>query len=448
MKPLKFTFLVLSLCLVWACRPQKNESRPNIVLIMADDMGNECLSINGATEYKTPNIDRLSKSGMRFTNMFSQPLCTPSRVKIMTGKYNFRNYEHFGYLNPNQKTFGNLMRDAGYKTCIAGKWQLNGLTYQLPGYQDTGRPSHFGFDEHCLWQLNHPRSEGERFANPLITQNGKDLERDEDAYGPDIFSDFVCQFIDKHASEPFFIYYPMVLVHDPFVPTPDSPEWADAENRYKGSTKFYKDMVDYTDKIVGKIEQKLIEHGLAENTVLIFTADNGTRSNVVTQTVNGPYRGGKSYTTQRGIHVPFMINWPGHIAKTGDFDGNVDFSDIYPTLAGIAGIDISGEAIDGTSFLNVLHGDFSEKTEATMIHYDPLWGATSQRRNRLALTGRYKLYRDGKFYDHVADIDEQHPIIDATPSQERTKLQLQQLLDYGESESPWDENKVETLDKK
>ena len=100
---------------------------PNIVLIMADDMGYECLGCNGNIEYKTPNIDRMAKQGIRFDHCFSQPLSTPSRVKLMTGKYNFRNYEDFGYLNPNQVTFGNLLQDAGYTTCIAGKWQLNGL---------------------------------------------------------------------------------------------------------------------------------------------------------------------------------------------------------------------------------------------------------------------------------------------------------------------------------
>ena len=103
------------------------ENRPNIVLIMADDMGYETLGCNSSTEYKTPNLDRLASEGIRLTNCLSQSLCTPSRVKIMTGKYNFRNYEDFGYLNPKEKTFGNLLKEAGYATCIAGKWQLNGL---------------------------------------------------------------------------------------------------------------------------------------------------------------------------------------------------------------------------------------------------------------------------------------------------------------------------------
>jgi arylsulfatase A len=142
-------------------------------------MGYECIGANGCIEYKTPNLDRLANNGIRFEHCYSPPLCTPSRVKIMTGKFNFRNYEDFGYLNPNEKTFGNILKEAGYATCIAGKWQLNGLDKDNPGNQDVDRPYQFGFDEFCLWQLHQVKSEGERYANPLLTQNGKDLPRNE-----------------------------------------------------------------------------------------------------------------------------------------------------------------------------------------------------------------------------------------------------------------------------
>ncbi len=386
------------------------EQKPNVILIMADDMGYECLSANGATEYVTPNLDRMATSGMRFTNVFSQPLCTPSRVKIMTGKHNYRNYEYFGYLNSNQKTFGNLMKQAGYKTCISGKWQLNGLSYELPGKTDPTRPKSFGFDEHCLWQLTRPRKDGERFANPLIQKNGVEMTGLEDKYGPDIFVDFILDFIDKHKEESFFIYYPMVLVHDPFVPTPDSPEWKNADKRYEKNTAFFKDMMAYTDKIVGKIQKKLRDNGIEENTLLIFTADNGTHPTITTATVNGPYRGGKSFTTQRGIHVPFVVNWPKGIGSSCDYDGIIDFSDFYPTFAQIAGINITKETIDGTSFLSVLNGNLSNSQSTTLIHYDPKWGNASKNRNRFSMTNEYKLYQDGKFFNFLDNIDETAPL--------------------------------------
>ena len=106
-------------------------SKPNVILIMADDIGFECLSINGSTSYKTPVLDSLANKGINFTKAISQPLCTPSRVKIMTGKFNFKNYEYFTYLNPKEKSFGNLFKENGYKTAIVGKWQLNGIAHKL-----------------------------------------------------------------------------------------------------------------------------------------------------------------------------------------------------------------------------------------------------------------------------------------------------------------------------
>ncbi len=428
-KLLLIFFLVLS----FACNTV--EPRPNIILIMADDMGYECLAVNGATDYKTPNLDRLSKTGLRFTNAFSQPLCTPTRVKIMTGKHNFRNYEHFGYLNPNQKTFGNLMQEAGYQTCISGKWQLNGLNRDNPGNQDINRPHHFGFDEYCLWQLHMPKKEGERFANPLIYKNGEKVEGVGDKYGPDIFVDFICEFIENNQKAPFFIYYPMALVHDPFVPTPDSPEWSDKENRYAEEIRFFADMMAYTDKAVAKIEQKLIDLGLEKNTILIFTGDNGTHVSITTSTVNGPYPGGKGLTTRRGTHVPFFVSWPGNLPVTGDYDGLLDFSDIYPTLAEIAGVDISNETIDGVSFAPVLKGDLSGTKEAVLMHYDPMWGGRIK--NRFVFNDTYKLYVDGRFYNHKIDIDETAPIEHPTPEEKVIMDSFIKKLDGAEAESPW-----------
>ena len=149
---------------------ETEKEMPNVILIMADDMGYECLGAYGSTEYNTPNLDKMAEEGILFEHCYSQPLCTPSRVKIMTGKYNYRNYEYFGYLNENQHTIGNLMKDAGYSTCIVGKWQLNGISYknEIPEWNDNERPNKFGFDEYCLWQLTQARSHGERYSNPLI----------------------------------------------------------------------------------------------------------------------------------------------------------------------------------------------------------------------------------------------------------------------------------------
>lgn len=273
---------------------------------MSDDLGYEAIGINGAKEYSTPVLDSLAINGINFNNAYSQPLCTPSRVKIMTGKPNYINYEYFTYLNPNEKTFGNLFQDNGYKTTVVGKWQLNGVQYDLENNQDLNRPHKNGFDEYCLWWL---RERGERFANPSIVQNGKELDKDIDDYGPDIFSDYIVDFIEENKDDPFFIYYPMALVHDPFRPTPYSDDWKNRNDRNKGNNEVYfPDYISYTDKIIGKISDALNKNNL-DNTILIFIGDNGTDTQVVTLNNGKEIRGAKGSTIKHGSNVPMIVNW-------------------------------------------------------------------------------------------------------------------------------------------
>lgn len=385
--------------------------KPNIVLIMADDMGYECLGSNGSRDYRTPNLDRLAKEGLRFTNCYSTPLCTPSRVQIMTGKYNFRNYEEFGYLRTGERTFAQVLKQAGYATAVAGKWQLNGLSYpdQYPASlrKDHHRPAAFGFDEWCLWQLTELRTkEGERYANPLIERNGEKAEKLDGQYGPDVFRDFLVDFIERKKGGPFLVYYPMVLTHDPFVPTPDSPEWSVPKNRMKRSKHHFKDMVEYTDKIVGQLVAKLDEAGVLENTLVIFTGDNGTHPSITTKLVDGrDYQGGKGSTPNAGTHVPMVAYWRGKVSGRvcGDL---VDFSDFYKTFAEVAGVDVGGEpGLDGLSFLPQLKGEPGNPRNWVFCHYDPRWGKFTP--SRFVRDKRYKLYADGRFYDVSTDELEQ-----------------------------------------
>jgi len=410
-------------------------SRPNFVLIMADDMGYECLSCNGSRSYKTPNLDAIAAEGIRFDHCYSMPLCTPSRVQIMTGQYNFRNYEAFGYLNPDQRTFGHVMQDAGYATAIAGKWQLNGLSYNLPRSKDSTRPIDAGFDEYCLWQLTQPRSAAERYWEPLIEQNGE-LIQDEikDKYGPDIFCDYICDFIERKKDEPFFAYYPMVLTHDPFLPTPDS-----VDREEKDKHKNFADMVAYADKLVGRIEDKLEALGLLENTILIFTGDNGTNKAITSLTAEREVKGGKGTTPDAGTHVPMVASWKGHSLAGQISLDLIDFTDILPTIADVAKIDLGDDIpVDGRSFLPQLRGEKGNPRDWVFCHYDPLWGNLSENKTRFARDERFKLYHDGRFYDVPADVLEEN---DIDPTQngeielkaaEREKLQA--VLD---SFPPW-----------
>ena len=423
-----------------SCKENRVEQRPNIVLIMADDMGYECIGANGSTEYKTPNIDGIAEKGIRFGHCYSQPLCTPSRVKIMTGQFNFRNYEDFGYLNPNQKTFGNLLQDAGYATCIAGKWQLNGLNRNNENNQDINRPYHFGFDEYCLWQLNRQRKEGERFADALITQNGNDLPRDPDCYGPQIFADYICNFIDRKSTQPFFVYYPMVLVHEPFVPTPDSPEWTEPERRYEKDTAYFADMVAYTDKIIGQLETKLKEQGVWDNTLFIFTGDNGTHPTIISSTNYARVKGAKGENINNGNHVPMVVSWPKQMKSERVMKPIVSFADVLPTLCDAAGINPSEYKSDGTSFLSLITDDLNKTQTEIFIHYTPRWGNWSNFHNRWVMNDEYKLYQDGRFYNTVKDTLEKNPITNYTEKEQKLKEKFQFIINEKEKEMSFAKN--------
>jgi arylsulfatase A len=330
-----FATFVLQLICVQLLRA---EDRPNIVLIMADDMGYECLKSNGSLDYKTPELDALAAKGLRFEHCYSQPICTPSRVKLMTGKSNKRNYVRFGMLDRKQTTFGNIFQAGGYKTCIAGKWQL--------GSQEDS-PQHFGFEQSLLWQHRRKRTDKQqhdtRFPNPRLERNGQEVDYNDGEYSSDVFVDFIGTFMEKNRKQPFLVYFPMALVHCPFSPTPDSEEWdpkSHGSKTYKGDPQFFADMVAYADKSVGKINAKLEELGLRDNTLLIFVGDNGTDTPIVTNTTYGKVIGAKGQMVDGGNRVPCVISWPSMIRKGRVVSDIIDFSDILPTICQATNISI------------------------------------------------------------------------------------------------------------
>lgn len=415
-----FPYIVLILV---SCNSPSQHKNPNIILIMADDMGYECLGTYGSAEYKTPNLDKLGSEGIKFNYFYSQPLCTPSRVKIMTGKYNFRNYTHFGYLNPREKTFGNLFQMNGYKTMIAGKWQLNGLNRNNPENQDAERPYHFGFDEYCLWQLTKGRNEGERYADPLIEQNETILHETEGKYGPDIFSNYILDFMERNQDSTFFIYYPMVLVHEPFVPTPDSEAWEYPELRYKNDTSYYADMMAYTDKIVGKIIEKVKYLGLEEKTLILFTADNGTHPSILSDMRDGRViMGGKGLTIETGIRVPAIAYWKDHIPSGLEIDHLIDFTDILPTLIDAAQIECADFHTDGKSFYPLLTGGDYHTKAFIYEYYFPRWGSFDSA--EYVWNHDYKLYASGDFYQISKDPLERKPIAAELMSAKNKQIRL------------------------
>lgn len=433
-------FAILPL-LLFACLAASAEARqPNIILIMADDVGWECFGAYGSEEYQTPHLDRLAREGMRFDHAYSTPLCTPTRVKLMTGKYNFRNYTHFGYLNPGERTFGHMMQDAGYRTAIAGKWQLNGIYNSLPGHDDSTRPLQAGFHEALLWQVTKGKQPkdggGERYWNPPLERNGEFVSRGENwgKYGPDLFTDFICDFMERNQDEPFFVYYPMVLVHDVFVPTPDTLgdtpleqaniQPADTEGRKANFVA----MVRYMDKLVGRIAAKAEELGLAKDTLILFTADNGTHTSLTSNWRGYQIRGGKGGPTDRGTHVPLIAYWPGTVASGSVNRDLIDFTDFYPTFAEMADSKLGqDDPNDGRSVLPQLRGKPGRPRPVLLIHYQPYWGPEP---SQFVRTQTHKLYGDGRAYDVAADLFESADLSQTLAWQQSTlRHQLQSILD-------------------
>ena len=403
-----------------------NHDKPNVILIMADDLGYEALGINGADEYNTPVLDSLAMNGINFQNAYSQPLCTPTRVKIMTGKPNYLNYEYFTYLNPNQKTFGNLFQENGYKTALAGKWQLNGVQFDLDNNQDLDRPYDFGFEEYCLWWL---RERGDRFANPNIVQNGEKLKMGIDDYGPDIFTDFIVDFINKNKDDPFFIYYPMALVHDPFLPTPDSNDWTDLDKRNNGNKPIYfSDMLTYMDKIVGRISNTLDKNKL-DNTILIFIGDNGTDTKVITLNNGEEIRGAKGSTIKYASNVPMIVNWKSKIKQGFNSKAMIDLTDFYATFEDILNSGNSNSY--GKSLLPIFKKEDYKERDVLITYYDPIWGSTNMGRGVYAQNKDFKLYKNGKFYNFSNDLYEDKPldIDNLTQGQSQVYLLLKTSLD-------------------
>lgn len=412
------------------------KERANIVLIMADDMGYECLRANGGTDYRTPNLDELAGQGVRFTRAHATPICTPSRVQIMSGLYNSRNYTEFGHMDPQITTFGNRLQDAGYATCVVGKWQLQG-GYGSPQVGGFKGPHNFGFEEYCLWQVTRTsKRKPNRYANPGLEINGREVDFREGQYGPDIVSNYACDFIERQAEadKPFLLYYPMILPHWPFEPTPDTETWDptyrrddDSEklNRGQWTKENFVAMVAYADKIVGLLLQTLEDNGVRDNTLVIFVGDNGTDQSITSTFHGKPYRGGKGRTTLNGTRVPMIVDWPGEVAAATVCPDLIDFTDLMPTLLEAARVPVPEDFVpDGRSFLPQVRGEEGKPREWIYCFYEP-------KKKEFAMTQRYKLYKSGLYYDLAQDLAEKSAIEpdDRNDEQKQVAAKLRKVIE-------------------
>ena len=404
--------------------------RPNVIVIMADDLGYETIGANGGSSYETPAIDQLALEGMRFEHCYAQPLCTPSRVQLMTGIYNVRNYVRFGLLEESQTTFGHLFQEAGYATCVVGKWQLG---------KDPSSPQHAGFDQHCLWQVSLGRVDSTgrdtRYSRPVLEVDGKIKSYGETDYGPDVVKQYGLDFIEEcHENrKPFLLYYPMILTHCPFSPAPGSPEWDTGDTTtmsYKGEALFFEDMVAHMDQIVGEIVGKLEELGIQNNTLLIFTGDNGTDVPVVSIMNGKEIAGAKGKTTDAGTRVPLIVFWPDVIKANSVNRDLIDFTDFLPTLGDIAAMNLDSLDLDGKSFLPQLRGEKGHPREWIYSWYSRNGEADKAR--VFARNHRYKLYTSGEFYEIPEDYDENSPLEKENLDADTREVygQLNEVLEY------------------
>ena len=404
--------LILLIFLLFNFSCSQERSKPNIILIMADDLGYECLNVNGG-KYQTPNLDKLALNGIRFENCHSQPICTPSRVRIMTGKTNKKNYVDFGILDKKEVVFSQLLKKNGYKTLIAGKWQL-----QLDKTPDL--PKHFGFDEHILWQVKTKGRDStgldKRYVNPELEINGEKYEENEGKYSTDLIVDYINDFMSRNKEQPFLVYYPMILTHCPFDPTPHSSDWDPSDmgsKTYKGDAKYFPDMVSYMDHSIGRIVQELDNLKLREDTLIIFTGDNGTDSPIVSETINGEIIWGKGRTTDNGTHVPLIASWKGKVKEGSVNSSLVDFSDFLPTICEATGTDFPKESyVDGVSFLPQILGKNQSNKKFIYSWYFPRPYIKVEDNKPIEWTRNesYKLYGDGRFFNVKNDFHEKTPL--------------------------------------
>ena len=352
------------------------EPKPNLVFILADDLGFAEVGCNGADAYKTPNIDALAKNGARFSHFYTAPLCGPSRALILTGRYGFRTgavtQDACGSIARTGENaeimLPTILKRAGYSTAMIGKWgQIS----------PSGDAAQWGFD-HVMsfkssgiyWKRSTAKNllssyplEGEKGTSDGVraepgpyTINGKTSTLGDHEYLPDLLHKNALEFIGANTEkgQPFFLYYSLSHVHGQILPTPDSGPANPGDNADQRLAQVYKDNIAYTDKLVGNLIAELERLKIRENTMIVFMGDNGTAKAHADHATIGGRRlvGQKGEMTEGGGLVPMIANWPGKISFGKIEESVADASDLLPTFAQAAGAPLpESRALDGKSLL-------------------------------------------------------------------------------------------------
>jgi arylsulfatase A len=360
---------------VLTTQASSTSERPNIIFMMADDLGYHDISSFGATAVNTPHIDRLAKEGMKFTQFYSaSAVCSPTRASVMTGRYplRFDIRTHFNdidmYLPESAGSVAKLLRNAGYATIMIGKWHLGGLQVDENGRRKTDQPGphQHGFDIYQTQIEQQPlrRDMGRertvfRQGGTILLRNDKHVTPDDryyDMHLTDANGEFALEMIEKFAKtgQPFFMNLWWLVPHTPYEPAPE-PHWSNtrAEGISDDQHRF-RSMVAHMDARVGMVLDKLEEMGIADNTLILFTSDNGA----AWEGDIGDLRGGKTDLHEGGIRVPMLARWPGHIPAGTSTDSLANTIDMLPTFCDAAGVTVPADLpVDGISLLPVMKGE-------------------------------------------------------------------------------------------
>ncbi|MEP6668681.1 MAG: sulfatase-like hydrolase/transferase [Chthoniobacter sp.] len=402
MRAAKRYFLPLLACAFALHAAAAEPPKPNIIVILCDDLGRGDYSAFGTKDIRTPNVDRLCREGLTFDNFYANScVCSPSRAALMSGCFPNRvgvggmireedPDGNWGWLSPNAKLFPQLLKPAGCHSAIVGKWNL--------GINSPNTPTERGFDlfDGFLGDMMEDYWTHLRHGLNLMRHNRETVS--PEGHATDIFTDWACRYLDERgkSKEPFFLYLAYNAPHDPIQP---KPEWlAKVKAREPGiSEKRAKlvALIEHLDDGVGKVLAKLDETGLAKNTLVLFSSDNG--GVLGNEANNGPWRSGKTHMYEGGLRVPGVVRWPDHIAPGTHSNRIVLLMDVLPTAMEMAGL-TPPAGLDGVSFLPTLRGEAQPEPVRDLYFMWREGGLAHQGASTEALRqGDWKLVRDNVF---------------------------------------------------
>lgn len=368
MKTQHFAILFLLLSVAFAGNVAgADPATPNFIVIFCDDLGYGDLGCYGSTKNRTPNIDRMSSEGVRFTSFYSSsPVCTPSRASLMTGCYARRVGMHeaeTGHwvliprnkrgLDPSELTIAEMLTSKGYATACIGKWHL--------GDQPSHLPTNHGFDFYYGIPYSNDMQQARRGDPPLPLVRGEQvIEAPADQSTlTQRYTREVVQFIREHQDQPFFVYLPHTFPHLPLYASPDF--------HGKSGNGRYGDSVEEIDWSTGEILRAVKDLGLDQQTLVIFTSDNG--SNGRNGGSNAPLAGAKGSTMEGGMRVPMIARWPGQIPAGRTVDELATTMDLLPTFAGIVGAELPRQKIDGHDIRKLLRAETNAESPYEVFYY-------------------------------------------------------------------------------